>query len=213
MIIGKIQKSFTENASHELQTPIALVKSKLDMLIQQKELTPAVSELIASIEAPLSRLSRINKNLLVLAKVGSHQYDQVEMVNVKEILQDSLVLFDDYVSNKELKLSVKTQSTRVSANIYLLETLLHNLISNAIRYTELGGQVHVNLIEGELQISNSGVSALNEDQMFDRFSSLTNQKVSSGLGLAIIKEIVTKYDWNVDYSFDAGMHQFSVKFE
>ena len=209
----KIQKSFTENASHELQTPIALVKSKLDMLIQQKELTPAVSELIASIEAPLSRLSRINKNLLVLAKVGSHQYDQVEMVNVKEILQDSLVLFDDYVSNKELKLSVKTQSTRVSANIYLLETLLHNLISNAIRYTELGGQVHVNLIEGELQISNSGVSALNEDQMFDRFSSLTNQKVSSGLGLAIIKEIVTKYDWNVDYSFDAGMHQFSVKFE
>ncbi|WP_258100954.1 sensor histidine kinase [Marinoscillum pacificum] len=209
----KIQKSFTENASHELQTPIALLKAKLDLLLQQQELTPAVSELIASIEAPLSRLSRINKNLLVLAKVGSHQYDHVEVVNVKEILQDSLVLFDDYVSNKKLKLSVKTQSTRVSANIYLLETLLHNLISNAIRYTELGGQIHIDVIEGVLQISNSGVSALNEDQMFDRFSSLTNQKVSSGLGLAIIKEIVTKYDWNVDYSFDAGMHHFSVKFD
>ena len=208
----KIQKSFTENASHELQTPIALVKSKLDMLMQQKELTQEVSELITSIEAPLSRLSRINKNLLVLAKVGSHQYDQVEMVDVEEVLHDSLVLFDDYVSSKELKLSVKPPSTTVRTSIYLVETLLHNLISNAIKYTDTGGQIHIDLTAGVLNLANTGSSPLNDQQMFERFSSLTNQKVSSGLGLAIVKEIVAKYGWSVDYSFDARMHYFIVNF-
>lgn len=207
------QKSFTENASHELQTPIALLKSKLDLLIQQKNISPEITEILSSIEAPLSRLSRINKNLLVLAKVENHQYSDKEQIDIKAYLESAVTLFEDYLDEKQLQLSNSLeQSIVVYANSFLIETLIHNLLSNAIRHTLKGGQITVSYHDQTLQIINSGKESLDKSKLFKRFSTTTKDKVSSGLGLAIIQEITNKYNWQADYHFENGNHVFSVSF-
>ncbi len=205
------QKSFTENASHELQTPIALLKSKVDLLIQQKGISPEISEILNSIEAPLSRLSRINKNLLVLAKVENHQYSDMEQIDLKGYLESAISLFEDYLDEKQLRLSNNvTKSIVVNANAFLIETLIHNLLSNAIRHTPKGGQIKVSYQQGSFQVRNSGKESLDKSRLFERFSTTTKDKVSSGLGLAIIQEIAKKYGWKVTYNFEGNFHVFSV---
>ncbi|WP_341225638.1 HAMP domain-containing sensor histidine kinase [uncultured Arcticibacterium sp.] len=209
----KQQKSFTENASHELQTPIALLKSKLDLLIQEKGVTPEISQLLNSIEAPLARLSRINKNLLLLAKVENHQYSELEKLKVAEYMESALVLFEDYISTKQLKVtSHLKEGLNINSNAFLLETLLQNLLSNAIRHTSDKGEIHINIEGNSISLANSGVNALDQNQLFQRFASASKDKVSSGLGLAIIKEIASKYNLQVDYTFENRFHKFSVVF-
>lgn len=206
-----LQKSFTENASHELQTPIALLKSKLDLLLQEENVTPEISEILSAIEAPLARLSRINKNLLVLAKVENHQYNDRESLDVEEYTQSAHSLFEDYLTDKNLSFTLEvTEDLIVQANSFLLETLLHNLFSNAIRHTAAGGQINIKLENGKLLFSNTGIEALNTQHLFERFSMSTKNKISSGLGLSIIKEIAGKYNWTVEYAFENGFHTFSV---
>ena len=207
------QKSFIENASHELQTPIALLKSKLDLLIQKKGLTPEIAQILSSIEAPLSRLTRINKNLLLLAKVENHQYTDQASLSVNQLIGSSLVLFEDYIYDKNLSVEHASEATlSVISNSFLLETLIHNLLSNAIRHTSVKGKVIIRLEGKTLIIANSGTHPLDEKQLFERFSALSNEKVSSGLGLAIIKEISKKYNWQVGCRFENGYHTLSVIF-
>jgi signal transduction histidine kinase len=207
------QKSFTENASHELQTPIALLKSKMDLLIQQKNISPQISEIISSIEAPLSRLSRINKNLLLLAKVEHRQYNDIEKLDLKEYLENTIVLFEDYINNKKLDLSNDVvDSIKISANSFLAETLVHNLLSNAIRHTPSNGQIKIINHESSLRVMNTGKEALDQSRLFERFATTNKNKVSSGLGLSIIREITNKYGWQVGYNFENGYHVFVVTF-
>ena len=205
------QKSFTENASHELQTPIAVLKSKLDLLLQEQTQNPALTQLLSGIEAPLARLSRINKNLLLLSKVENHQFADQVPLDVADYLQEALSLFEDYLEEKSLQLDLgRLQPCTVQANAYLLETLIQNLLSNAIRHSPIGGQISLQMEEGCLTVANSGQAALDTEGLFNRFSTTGNQKVSSGLGLAIIKEIANTYEWPFHYRFQEGMHQFSL---
>jgi len=207
------QKSFTENASHELQTPIALLKSKMDLLIQQKDISPEISELLNSIEAPLSRLSRINKNLLLLVKVENYQYSDQEQLDVKEHLDSTISLFEDYLNEKQLQLSNQVkEAIVVNANSFLVETLIQNLLSNSIRHTSKGGQIAISSNGKSLIVMNTGKESLDQSRLFERFSNTTKGKVSSGLGLAIIREIANKYGWQVGYSFENGFHIFTVEF-
>lgn len=207
------QKSLTENASHELQTPIAILKSKLDLLIQRKNISPEISELLNSIDAPLSRLSRINKNLLVLAKVENNQYSDKEQLDIKDHLENAIALFEDYIDEKHLQIvNCVEQPVIVNANSFLIETLVHNLLSNSIRHTQKGGQIIISGKESHIRVQNSGIESLDQSRLFERFSSTTKDKVSSGLGLAIIQEITKKYGWQATYSFESGFHVFSLSF-
>lgn len=207
------QKLFIENASHELQTPIALLKSKLDLLIQEKEVTPKIAEIINNIEIPLSRLSRINKNLLILAKVENRQYNELESLHVDHFINTSFLLLSDYINSKNITVTQNIKNTiEVQANYFLLETLINNLLSNAIRHTLVDGEIKIKLENNTLFISNSGKTALNKEQLFERFSSLSQEKSSSGLGLAIIKEIVNKYKWSINYHYQNGFHTFYIQF-
>ncbi len=207
------QKAFTENASHELQTPIALLKSKLDLLLQEKEISPEISEIINGIEAPLSRLSRINKNLLLLAKVENQQFESQEEIDIKSAMAFCITLFEDYAENQRIAIyNDIRESHLIQANPFLLETLLNNLFSNAIRHNEEGGSIFLKLANGRLSIHNSGKAPLDESSLFERFSSSTKNKVSSGLGLAIVKEIAKQYNWQVSYRFENKLHVFSVNF-
>ena len=207
------QKSFIENAAHELQTPIALLKSKLDLIHQENEISPKVTELLSNIEAPLSRLSRINKNLLLLAKVENKHFQKLETIDLNTYLGTAIMLFEDFILDKNLTLtSDLLQTITLHANSFLVETLVHNLLSNAIRHTPNDGFIHVQVKNNSLLFSNSGIQALNGNVLFERFSMVTKDKVSSGLGLAIVKEICNQNKWKICYRFENGFHQFTIQF-
>ncbi len=206
------QKRFIENASHELQTPLAILKSKMDVLLQDEHLSENQSATIESINSNLSRISRINKNLLLLAKIENHQFADETFVDVRKTLQESIDLLGDYVLSKEMEIQLTALPYSVKCNQTLLEVLINNLLINAIRHGTIGDAIQINLEDGQLTFSNSGIRALNPDQLFVRFGISTEETTNSGLGLAISKEICERYNWKLSYAFSGQRHEFVIGF-
>ncbi|MBC7887518.1 MAG: HAMP domain-containing histidine kinase [Ferruginibacter sp.] len=207
------QKEFTENASHELQTPLALLKSKVDLLLQDTSLTKEQSEKIASLDSPLARVSRINKNLLLLAKLENRQFTENETVRVSETLNQNIALLEEHFRAKNILITTNIEADfSINANQGLFEILVTNLLLNAIRHNPLNGKINIRLCNKILIISNSGLSALNSETLFKRFISSSKDMPSSGLGLAIVKEICNTHNWKIDYTFENYLHNFVIRF-
>ena len=209
--VYKTQKEFTENASHELQTPLAILKNKLDILLQNQDLTEKQYQIAEEMNRALSRSSRINKNLLLLAKIDNKQFDS-ETFHLDEVLNQSLEILQEHFEQKNI--SVKTEisdNVKVNGNIGLTEVLINNLIINAIRHTSINGSILIRLSQSEFEVSNSGTGKLNGDLLFKRFSRFSKDNNGSGLGLAIVQEICKSQNWTIDYRFENYNHIFSVK--
>lgn len=210
--VYKGQKEFTENASHELQTPLAIIKNKLDILLQSKDLTDQHYEIVEEINMALTRSSRINKNLLLLAKIENSQFDIVE-IEIDEQVKHSISNLEEHIDQKNISLSTNIEENVKSlGNISLTDVLINNLLINAIRHTDIDGNIRIELSKQYLRISNSGFEGLNSDLIFKRFSRFSNDSSGSGLGLAIIKEICRFQKWEIGYNFQDNSHVFSVKF-
>lgn len=210
--VFKGQKEFTENASHELQTPLAIIKNKLDILLQSKDLTDEHYAIIEEINIALSRSSRINKNLLLLAKIENSQFDIVEM-DIYELINHSLGNLEEHMNQKTIVFSSDMdKNVRSKGNISLTEILINNFLINAIKHTDYGGSINVELVPGCFTVSNSGTEGLNPELIFTRFKRFSNDNSGSGLGLAIIKEICRFQNWEISYNFKNNFHHFSVKF-
>ena len=209
--VYKTQKEFTENASHELQTPLAILKNKLDILLQNQDLTEKQYQIAEEMNRALSRSSRINKNLLLLAKIDNKQFDS-ETFHLDKVLNQSLEILQEHFEQKNI--SVKTEisdNVKVNGNIGLTEVLINNLILNAIRHTSINGSILIRLSQSEFEVSNSGTDKLNGDLLFKRFSRFSKDNNGSGLGLAIVQEICKSQNWTIDYRFENYNHIFSVK--
>ncbi|PSR56430.1 sensor histidine kinase [Adhaeribacter arboris] len=207
------QKEFTENASHELQTPLALIKSKLDLMLQNELLTEEQAHIIESINIPLARVSRINKNLLLLAKIENYQFDENEAVDLNQLLQQNLDLLMEHMEGKGLTVENQLRENIIlKTNKSLLEILLTNLLLNAIRHTPRNGKIKVEQAIGELKIWNTGEKPLNSGNLFKRFISSSMEAPSSGLGLAIVQQICHQYHWSIRYMFQQGGHLFVIRF-
>ncbi len=209
--VYKTQKEFTENASHELQTPLAILKNKLDILLQNQDLTEKQYQIAEEMNRALSRSSRINKNLLLLAKIDNKQFDS-ETFHLDKVLNQSLEILQEHFEQKNI--SVKTEisdNVKVNGNIGLTEVLINNLILNAIRHTSINGSILIRLSQSEFEVSNSGTGKLNGDLLFKRFSRFSKDNNGSGLGLAIVQEICKSQNWTIDYRFENYNHIFSVK--
>lgn len=206
------QKEFTQNASHELQTPLAVLKSKLDLLIQDDTLSPAQRATIASLDNSILRVTRINKNLLLLAKI-EHQDYTTQMVDLSALLHSGQETYGFSAADKHIELIVRIEpKIMLEANESLAEILIANLVSNALRHTEADGHILIRLDKKHFSIQNSGQKPLNKASLFRRFSTASNDTAGSGLGLAIVKQICDKYGWKIDYDFLDGKHIFSVFF-
>ena len=209
--VYKTQKEFTENASHELQTPLAILKNKLDILLQNQDLTEKQYQIAEEMNRALSRSSRINKNLLLLAKIENNQFENSE-IHLDELLNQSMEILQEHFEQKNI--SVKTEisdNVKVNGNIGLTEVLINNLILNAIRHTSINGSILIRLSQSEFEVSNSGTDKLNGDLLFKRFSRFSKDNNGSGLGLAIVQEICKSQNWTIDYRFENNNHIFSVK--
>ena len=207
------QKEFTENASHELQTPLAVLKSKIDLLMQNETLTEEQSELIASLNLPISRVSRINKNLLLLAKIENQQFAEDENIDISELLHQNLEFLEEHLVARNNTVETEIHSDiSIRANKSLVEIMLVNLLLNAIRHNPVNGLIKIEFAGSKLTISNTGDAPLNPQTIFRRFIASSSSTPSSGLGLAIVHEIGNRYDWKISYDFRQCFNQFSVQF-
>jgi signal transduction histidine kinase len=211
----KIQKEFTENASHEMQTPLAVFQSKLDILLQQSNLSKEQLLIIQSLYNVTSRLVRINKNLLLLAKMDNLQFLDTEALNVPVVVAGSLSFFTEQAEANAIgiKTDIAPGDCVVQSNKTLLESLINNLITNAIKHNQPEGEIRISFQDRRLVIENTGVpQELDKTTLFRRFGRMSKTAKGSGLGLAIVQQICTLYRWQVEYRYAGNRHQFTIIF-
>lgn len=207
------QKEFIENASHELQTPIAIFQSKLDNLMQSSHLSKAEATTIMELEASAQRMSRLNRNLLLMSKIDNEQFNHKEEIELSNLISDLLGNLKQVVNKEDISITTALTPVKITANKTLIEVLLTNLFHNAIRHTTLSRIVFVELIEQTLKVSNSGIPLKMEPaKMFERFSKEGAREDSTGLGLAIVKKICDSCAFRITYQYQNDSHIFSVTF-
>lgn len=209
----RTQKEFTENASHELQTPLAVFQSKLDLLLQQPDLTRQQAELMQSLYETSNRLSRLNRNLLLLAKIDNRQYGQMEDINLTRFLEEQASYLQSITGDIFFYEELTNSGLTVRANRTLLESLVNNLVVNAVRYNRPGGEIYLTVSDRELTVSNtSDDPALDARLIFNRFYHPSEKVKGNGLGLAIVRAICEYHGWTVGYQYRDGLHKFTVNF-
>jgi len=207
------QKEFADNASHELQTPLAIIQSKLDLLLQSRSLTLEQYNMIEDAQKASSRIIRINKNLLMLTKIENSQFMEKEPIDLSELLHQIVAQFSNFWVDKNLVFEKAIrQGVMVEGNILLIEIVLNNLITNAIRYSPANNTISLQLSENRLVISNVGAAALHQEQLFKRFGTTSTHSPGTGLGLALVKQVCDRYGWSITYQFRDALHIFTLSF-
>ncbi|AUD05389.1 sensor histidine kinase [Spirosoma pollinicola] len=205
------QKEFTEHAAHEMQTPLAIFQAKLERLSQTQPLTDEQADLLGSLNGVTVRLSRLNKSLLLLARIENHLYGQTESVNASLLVDYLLNQATESMQAKGVRL-VRTglkEGPILQTNRSLLESLQANLLSNAIRYTPPGGQITVDLQPQAFSIANTGEPlSIPPDKLFARFQKGEAQTGGVGLGLAIAKKVADVNGYTLTYRYQANQHLF-----
>lgn len=207
------QKEFIENASHELQTPIAIFQSKIDTLMQSPHLTQAEAETLMELESSAQRMARLNKNLLLLSKIDNDQFLATEPIDVSTLLNNQIVSLQPMVQLENISISPNISPLQLTANRTLIEVLLTNILHNAIRYSEKQSNIEVSLQNRTFSVSNKGAKLkMDAGKMMERFSKESNDPNSSGLGLAIVKKICDTFGYQMNYTFSNNVHTFSITF-
>jgi len=207
------QKEFIENASHELQTPLAVFQSKLDVLMQSAALSESSAEIITELETTAQRMSRLNKNLLLLSKIDNEQFTATESITLDELVHELLDKLRPIGEMNGLTITTFIHPTQVVADKTLIEVLITNLLNNAIRHTATHGRISVSVQDKKLKVSNSGEPLrMVPEKMFERFSKETANSNSSGLGLAIVKKICDLRGYTLKYEYRHERHIFSIAF-
>jgi len=207
-------KEFNENAAHELQTPLAIIKSKLELLIQNEELGEHQLQLISSVFEATSRMTKLNQGLLLMSKIDNNQFFQTERINLIPLIEKTLTHFSEIIEIR--KISVTTDFTGpvfLIMNATLVEILITNLISNAVRHNVPSGSIHIKLDQEILTISNSGnPPGSDPQQLFERFRKSDHHSDSVGLGLSIVQKISQLYHMRVEYTYDNFIHSLKIYF-
>ncbi len=211
----RIQKEFTENASHELQTPLAVVRSKLDLLMLE-DMTEKQMRLVSDLYELTTRMSHLNRNLLLLAKIENAQYADMEDVDIGSLLSDTLPLYELLGGGKTLRVHEcrAVPGKNLRANPVLLECLMKNLVVNAIRHSGEDDVIQIRIDDSRFTVSNKSRDGkpLAADTLFRRFSQGSTSRKGNGLGLAIVKAICVFHHWRLEYKFDSGLHLFTVNY-
>ena len=209
----KTQKEFTENASHELQTPLAVFQSQLDLLLQQPELTKAQAEIIQRLYEVSNRLARLNRSLLLLVKIDNRQYQQMEDINLSSFIEKLIPFLQNVTGDISLHQEFHNPTLTIRANRTLLESLVNNLIVNAVRHNRPQGAITICVSDRELAISNtSDEPALNDKLIFSRFYRPSEKVKGNGLGLSIVKAICEYHGWTIKYRYFDNRHIFIITF-
>ena len=207
-------KEFSENAAHEMQTPIAVAKGKLELLLESPNLQEAQLPLIQSAQIALSKVSRMGQSLSLLTKIENNEFTAKETTDFSKLVAQSVLTFKDIAELKNLALESDIEKNIIlPINTAIADILVSNLLKNAIRYNLPDGWIKVELNKNQLVIKNPGhPPKVPTNQLFERFRKSNQSGKSLGLGLAIVKKICEVNHLKVDYIFKEGIHQLIVKF-
>lgn len=210
--IFRSQKEFTENASHEIQTPLAIFQSKLDMLLQSEGLTEEQFKLIRDLSSSTKRLSKLNQNLLLLSKLDNDQFSKSDEIDISATVMSIAAALSPLADIKSVKINCHVVPLQLKGNRILFEILVNNLLANAVRYNEENGMIGITLSRSALVISNSGPElTLSPEKLFERFGKGDHPQ-STGLGLAIAKKICDAFGYTIRYSRQNHLHEFTITF-
>jgi signal transduction histidine kinase len=206
-------KEFTENASHEIQTPLAIIKSKLEMVLQDKTLNTIDYQRIRAAFESTIRLSKLNEALLLLSKIENRQFVETSEIDICRLVQSRLEYLEELFALKQIEVSVHLdQKVVFILNPLLAEILINNLLGNALRHNIENGKITVLSENQGITISNASQQGeMDVSRLFRRFSKQTISSESNGLGLAIAHEICNNYNLELNYCYLNGMHCMTIR--
>ena len=207
-------KSFTGNASHEIQTPLAIIKNKIELLSQSEHLDESQIKIIHSLDEAASRLSRLNQSLLLLTKIENGQFEPAQEIDLSWILKNVVENLQEAANLKNIQIEKNVEeNVLVKMNESLADIVLSNMLINAIKHNYEGGKIRVELNEHSLRISNTGDEPkLKPGELFERFKKDSNSTDSLGLGLSIVKTITDSCGFSVSYCYQQHKHIFEILF-
>ena len=207
-------KEFTENASHELQTPLAIINANIETCLQSTDLSREQARLLADTQRASLRLSRIVKGLLTLSRLDNQQAGAVQTVDLNALISEHIDYLQEMVVHKDLRIRHQSdEDACVQADPELVSMLVKNLLENAIKYSPGGTEIHIRANALSLNISNSGIERIqNPQRIFERFKKESTDGNALGLGLAIVQKICQLHQWHIAYRWERSRHFFEVKF-
>ena len=204
-------KDFTGQAAHEMQTPLAIISSKLDLLMQNEVMLEKSAQYITDIEKAVHRLSRLHKSLLLLTKVENKQFVLNEEVRLDIVIKDKCREYAEMAGGLQLGILLNLQPTTILFHKHLAEIIVSNLFNNAIRYNMTGGDVEITLKDYNFTINNTSTyPQLDSNKLFKRFYRDAHSDDGSGLGLSIIKQICDMAGYTIKYQYVNGRHDFTI---
>lgn len=207
------QKEFIGNASHELQTPLAIATNKLELLIEKGDLQTEQAGNIAEVMNIIGRLVRLNKSLLLLTKIENKQFLDNQSVSLNKTLQQSITDIEEIAAFKNITISVFDKAeVFINVDISLAQIIVSNLLRNAVFHNIDQGTVNIFITDKCIQIINTGTEKeIDKQQLFSRFYKSESYTSGSGLGLAIVKAICDLYDFSLIYSYEENKHIFELR--
>ncbi len=206
-------KEFTDNASHELRTPLAIIRGKLELLLNTN-IDDRQAKLIISAHNSLETLSKMSHSLTLLSKLDNQEFASPEAINISNRLKDNLFAFQELIEMKHLHLQ-KAIAENVVIHIHpvLADILINNLLSNAIRHNQKEGRIQIKLTNEYLEIANTGKPlGILPEEMFIRFKKNNQSADSVGLGLSIVQQICKQSNIRIHYEYSDGNHHFKLSF-
>ena len=207
------QSQFIGNASHELQTPLAIIGNRVEWLLDSTTITEEEAGELFKIKKTLSRAVRLNKTLLLLTKIDNGQFPESVEVDLVQMIRESAESYGDVYAEREVRVTQSLPAEfKVEMNESLAATLVTNLIKNAFVHSSNGSEVHISIAGRTLTISNAGEEPLDKEHIFERFYQAARKEGSTGLGLALVAAICRYYNLRLEYFFADGKHYFEVEF-
>jgi signal transduction histidine kinase len=207
-------KEFSENASHEMQTPLAVAKGKLELLLQSKNTDEEELSLINSAYNSIDHLSKMGRSLGLLTKIENNEFTDLQEVDLSKIVKGTLFDFQELLELKGLKIQQDIDDdVKVSSDPILIQILIGNLFQNAVRHNISGGEIRLKLTERSFVISNTGKELNNpSEELFERFKKDNQSEETIGLGLSIVKKICEINNYEISYEFKDHLHTLKVSF-
>jgi len=207
-------KEFNENAAHEIQTPLAVIRSKTDLLMQQKKLNKESISLIKSINEATTKLFKLNQGLLLISKIENQIFHEKKMISLKQITEYGLDNYKEIMQLKKIKVEIDAvDEAYVEMNETLAEVLISNLLSNAVRFNVDSGFINCRIDNMFLIFTNSGLPlTIDPEMLFKRFHKASDNPHSVGLGLSIAKKITDTYGMHIEYSCRNNIHEIKLQY-
>lgn len=209
------RKVFIGNASHELQTPLASCINRVEMMLDRPDLNEDMAEDLVKMHRSLQHLVRLNKTMLLLAKIENGRFPDVSDVGVADMFSDALAMNDEIYAFKGIRSSISCEGNPVvKMNEQMASVLVGNLVKNAYVHSPDDSLVEVSVMQEGFRISNPGHQSLDRDRLFQRFYQPGGRKEgSTGLGLSLVYAVCERNGFSVSYDFSENRHIFSVIFK